>query len=74
MSDGVLKVYHKPNGKFPNGIPNSLLPECDKDSAKAVIEHNADMGIVWDGDFDRRFLFDEKGQFIDEYYIVGLLA
>ncbi|TLU65076.1 phosphomannomutase CpsG [Thalassotalea litorea] len=69
-----IKVHHKPDGKFPNGIPNPLLPECREDTANAVIEHNADMGIAWDGDFDRCFLFDEKGQFIEGYYIVGLLA
>ena len=69
-----IKVHHKPDGNFPNGIPNPLLPECRQDTAHAVIEHNADMGIAWDGDFDRCFLFDEKGQFIEGYYIVGLLA
>ena len=70
----LIKVHHKPDGKFPNGIPNPLLPKCRNDTANAVIEHNADMGIAWDGDFDRCFLFDEKGQFIEGYYIVGLLA
>ncbi|WP_371185681.1 phosphomannomutase CpsG [Thalassotalea maritima] len=69
-----IKVHHQPDGNFPNGIPNPLLPECREDTANAVLEHNADMGIAWDGDFDRCFLFDEKGQFIEGYYIVGLLA
>lgn len=69
-----IKVHHKPNGNFPNGIPNPLLPECRADTANAVKEHNADMGIAWDGDFDRCFLFDENGDFIEGYYIVGLLA
>ncbi|MDG1734135.1 MAG: phosphomannomutase CpsG [Thalassotalea sp.] len=69
-----IKVHHKPNGNFPNGIPNPLLPECRADTANAVREHNADMGIAWDGDFDRCFLFDEHGEFIEGYYIVGLLA
>ena len=69
-----IKVHHKPDGEFPNGIPNPLLPECRADTANAVIHHNAHMGIAWDGDFDRCFLFDEKGQFIEGYYIVGLLA
>ena len=55
-------------------IPNPLLPECRADTRNAVIEHGADMGIAFDGDFDRCFLFDEKGQFIEGYYIVGLLA
>ncbi|WNC71171.1 phosphomannomutase CpsG [Thalassotalea psychrophila] len=69
-----IKVHHKPDGNFPNGIPNPLLPECRADTANAVIEHKADMGIAWDGDFDRCFLFDESGEFIEGYYIVGLLA
>lgn len=69
-----IKVHHTPDGNFPNGIPNPLLPECRADTAKAVKEHNADMGIAWDGDFDRCFLFDENGEFIEGYYIVGLLA
>jgi phosphomannomutase len=69
-----IKVHHEANGNFPNGIPNPLLPECRADTTKAILEHNADMGIAWDGDFDRCFLFDEKGEFIEGYYIVGLLA
>ena len=69
-----IKVHHEPNGEFPNGIPNPLLPECREDTRRAVIEHNADVGIAWDGDFDRCFLFDETGAFIEGYYIVGLLA
>ncbi|MGF1737283.1 phosphomannomutase CpsG [Photobacterium satsumensis] len=70
----LVKINHEPDGNFPNGIPNPLLPECRADTANAVIVHNADMGIAWDGDFDRCFLFDENGSFIEGYYIVGLLA
>ncbi|WP_333494608.1 colanic acid biosynthesis phosphomannomutase CpsG [Kluyvera sp. CHPC 1.251] len=69
-----VKVHNIPDGNFPNGIPNPLLPECRDDTRNAVIEHGADMGIAFDGDFDRCFLFDEHGQFIEGYYIVGLLA
>lgn len=69
-----IKVHHQPDGTFPNGIPNPLLPECRADTANAVREHGADMGIAFDGDFDRCFLFDENGEFIEGYYIVGLLA
>lgn len=70
----LIKIHHAPDGTFPNGIPNPLLPECRADTTKAVLENGADMGIAWDGDFDRCFLFDEKGEFIEGYYIVGLLA
>ncbi|ENY0909460.1 phosphomannomutase CpsG [Serratia marcescens] len=69
-----IKVHHQPDGNFPNGIPNPLLPECREDTAQAVRQHKADMGIAFDGDFDRCFLFDENGGFIEGYYIVGLLA
>ncbi len=69
-----IKVHHTPNGNFPNGIPNPLLPENHVATANAVKQHHADMGIAWDGDFDRCFLFDEHGEFIEGYYIVGLLA
>jgi len=69
-----IKVQHEPDGHFPNGIPNPLLPECREATRAAVLAHQADMGIAWDGDFDRCFLFDENGQFIEGYYIVGLLA
>jgi len=70
----MIKVCHEPDGTFPNGIPNPLLPENRSLTRDAVISHGADLGIAWDGDFDRCFLFDEKGNFIEGYYIVGLLA
>lgn len=69
-----IKVHHEPDGDFPNGIPNPLLPEMRAPTADAVKAHGADFGVAWDGDFDRCFLFDENGGFIEGYYIVGLLA
>ena len=69
-----IKVHHNPDGTFPNGIPNPILPENRPATSEAVKAHGADMGIAWDGDFDRCFLFDENGEFIEGYYIVGLLA
>ena len=68
------KVQHQPDGAFPNGVPNPLLPENREATAQAVRESGAAMGIAWDGDFDRCFLFDEEGNFIEGYYMVGLLA
>ena len=70
----MIKLHHQPDGNFPNGIPNPLLPENRAVTSAAVRAHAADMGIAWDGDFDRCFLFDEHGEFIEGYYIVGLLA
>lgn len=74
VSVEFIKVHHVADGNFPNGIPNPLLPECRQDTTDAVIAHQADMGIAFDGDFDRCFLFDNEGNFIEGYYIVGLLA
>jgi len=69
-----VKVQHDPDGTFPHGVPNPLLPEHRAATADAVIQSGADFGIAWDGDYDRCFLFDEQGRFIEGYYIVGLLA
>jgi phosphomannomutase len=69
-----IKLYHEPDGRFPNGIPNPLLPENRQATSQTVLTSGADMGLAWDGDFDRCFFFDEQGQFIEGYYIVGLLA
>jgi phosphomannomutase/phosphomannomutase/phosphoglucomutase len=69
-----IKIHHEPDGHFPNGIPNPLLPENRDSTIAAIKAHQADLGIAWDGDFDRCFLFDETGRFIEGYYIVGLLA
>lgn len=69
-----IKIHHEPDGSFPHGIPNPLLPECRDATAQAVRAHNADLGLAWDGDFDRCFFFDASGRFIEGYYLVGLLA
>jgi phosphomannomutase/phosphoglucomutase len=69
-----IRIQHEPDGRFPNGIPNPLLPENREATAVAVREHGADFGIAWDGDFDRCFFFDAQGDFIEGYYLVGLLA
>ncbi|MBR3745912.1 MAG: phosphomannomutase [Selenomonadaceae bacterium] len=70
----IVKVYNNANGFFPNGVPNPLLQDARAETSKAVVEHGADCGIAFDGDFDRCFLFDETGGFIEGYYMVGLLA
>ena len=69
-----VKIHHLPDGHFPNGVPNPMLEENRKPTVAAIIEHRADFGIAWDGDFDRCFLFDERGGFIEGYYVVGLLV
>ena len=69
-----VKLNHEPDGTFPNGIPNPLLKENQTVTSDAVVEAGADLGIAWDGDFDRCFFFDENGQFIDNYYLIGMIS
>ncbi|RLU01922.1 phosphomannomutase [Ketobacter sp.] len=69
-----VKVLHEPDGHFPQGVPNPLLPENRELTRRTLLSEQADFGIAWDGDFDRCFLFDESGRFIEGYYIVGMLA
>ena len=69
-----VRMHHDPDGTFPHGIPNPLLPENRPATAAAVVAAGADFGVAWDGDFDRCFLFDHTGAFVDGEYVVGLLA
>ncbi len=70
----MIKVFFEPDSEFPNGVPNPLLPENRQATIDAVVSNKADLGVAWDGDYDRCFFFDEKGNFIEGYYIVALLA
>ncbi|MBN1302704.1 MAG: phosphomannomutase [Melioribacteraceae bacterium] len=70
----MIKVFHDPDSSFPNGVPNPLLPENRQPTVDAIRKHGADLGVAWDGDYDRCFFFEENGEFIEGYYIVGLLA
>jgi len=69
-----VKLHHEPDGSFPHGVPNPMIEENRQVTADAVLREKADLGIAFDGDFDRCFFFDEQGTFIEGYYIVGLLA
>ncbi|MGB8327664.1 MAG: phosphomannomutase CpsG, partial [Steroidobacteraceae bacterium] len=69
-----VKVHHHPDGSFPNGVPNPMLEENRKPTTEAIRRTGADVGLAWDGDFDRCFFFDETGAFVEGYYLVGLLA
>jgi phosphomannomutase/phosphomannomutase/phosphoglucomutase len=78
IADRLPFEWHRVNweadGTFPNGVPNPLLPENRAPTIEAVKQHKADLGVAWDGDFDRCFFFDEKGEFVEGYYVVGLFA
>ena len=69
-----VKVHHHANGHFPNGVPNPMLPRNRVVTNQTILDTGADLGVAWDGDFDRCFFFDEQGDFVEGYYIVGLLA
>ena len=69
-----FKIHHQPDGNFPNGVPNPLLPDGRTETIKVIREHNADLGLAWDGDFDRCFFFDHNGRFIEGCYMIGLLS
>jgi len=69
-----IRIHHQPDGHFPNGMPNPMLVENRAPTVAAIEASGADMGLAWDGDFDRCFFFDETGAFIEGYYVVGLLA
>ncbi len=69
-----VRLNYTPDGNFPNGVPNPMLAENRAVTAEAVVAEGADLGIAWDGDFDRCFFFDDKGAFVEGYYLVGLLA
>ncbi|MEX1196756.1 MAG: phosphomannomutase [Pseudohongiellaceae bacterium] len=69
-----IRVHHEPDGHFPHGVPNPLLEENRQPTVDAIVANGADLGVAWDGDFDRCFFFDAQGRFLEGYYIVGLLA
>ena len=69
-----IRIDHEPDPTLPNGIPNPLLPEKRARARAAVIESGADLGLAWDGDFDRCFFYDHRGDFVEGYYLVGLIA
>lgn len=69
-----VKINHQPDGRFPKGAPNPMLKHNRVETSEAVVAENADLGIAWDGDFDRCFIFDETGRCIEAYYLVGLIA
>ncbi len=69
-----IKLHHEPDGRFPNGVPNPMLTANRQSTIDRITEASADLGLAWDGDYDRCFFFDEQGRFIEGYYVVGLLA
>lgn len=69
-----VRIHDGPDGHFPLGAPNPILPENHAQTAEPLRAAGADMGVAWDGDFDRCFLFDAEGRFIPGEHVVSLLA
>lgn len=72
----VERMHFEPDGKFPHGVPNPILEEsrADMEARMRANPGTYDFGVAWDGDYDRCFFLDGNGNFIEGYYIVGLLA
>ena len=70
----AVTVRGNPDPTFPDGVPNPLLPEMRAATARAAAEAGTDFGVAFDGDFDRCFLFDAAGTFVEGEYVVALLA
>lgn len=69
-----IELYMNPDPDFPHGVPNPMLEKCREPLVDTVLKEKADLGIAWDGDFDRCFFIDHKGNFVEGYYMVALLA
>jgi phosphomannomutase/phosphomannomutase/phosphoglucomutase len=69
-----IKLANEPDGSFPNGVPNPMLEANRTSTIEAIQRTGADLGLAWDGDYDRCFFFDAEGRFVEGYYLVGLLA
>ncbi|MEO7453578.1 MAG: phosphomannomutase [Fimbriimonadales bacterium] len=70
----IEELDFEPDGTFPKGVPNPILEENHVEIGALMQSGNYDFGVAWDGDYDRCFFFDEKGNFVDGYYMVGLLV
>ena len=70
----ITKLRWEPDGTFPNGVPNPILSEARAMTEARMKEQKFDFAVAWDGDYDRCFFLDGDANFIEGYYIVGLLS
>lgn len=70
----IVPLNDTPDGTFPKGPPNPLLPGNRKEFLDLIVKEKADLGVSWDADGDRCFFADEKGEFIEGYFITAILA
>ena len=74
LSLDLVTTYWVPDGEFPDHEPNPLLPENRRLIVDRVLEERANLGIAWDGDADRCFFIDDRGEFVDGDFLTALLA
>lgn len=70
----LIKLNFEPDGTFPKGRPDPLVPENRQETSQRVIEQKADLAISWDADGDRCYITDEKGVFIEGCHLTAILA
>ena len=70
----ITPLYYELDGNFPNHEANPIDPKNLRDLQKSVLENKADIGLAFDGDADRCFLVDEKGQAVDPSLLTSLIA
>ena len=70
----LITLNFVPDGSFPKGPPDPMLPGNRTETEELVRKNNATFGVAWDADADRAMFFDEKGEYISGAYITALLA
>ena len=70
----VIPLYFELDGTFPNHEANPIEPENLRDLQRAVVEHHADIGLAFDGDADRCFVVDERGQVVSPSVLTALIG
>ncbi len=70
----LIGLYTDPDGTFPNHAPNPLEPENLIDAQRAVVDHGADLALVFDGDADRCFIIDEQGVVVSPSAVTAMIA
>ena len=70
----LIPLNFEPDGSFPKGPPDPMLPENRTETETLIREQHADFAAAWDADADRCMFFDEQGRFISGAYITALLA
>jgi len=70
----LITLNFEPDGTFPKGPPDPMLPGNRAETEALIRERDVDFGVIWDADADRCMFFTEKGEFISGAYITALLA